>query len=75
MRLILAAFCCFFLAIASAFAQSDRGTITGTITDPAGAAVEHWLARLENFPGPDGFGESSNARHFCLKDRRVLLWR
>jgi hypothetical protein len=39
MRLILAAFCCFFLAIASAFAQSDRGTITGTITDPAGAAV------------------------------------
>jgi len=29
---------CLILAL-NAFAQSDRGTITGTITDPAGAVV------------------------------------
>jgi hypothetical protein len=28
-----------FLLASVAFAQSDRGTITGTITDPAGAIV------------------------------------
>src|SRR5437899_5010753 len=28
-----------FVLICSAFAQSDRGTITGTISDPAGAVV------------------------------------
>ena len=30
---------CFFLSAFAAFAQSDRGTITGTVTDPAGAVV------------------------------------
>ena len=30
---------CFVLAACSSFAQSDRGTITGTISDPAGAVV------------------------------------
>jgi Carboxypeptidase regulatory-like domain len=30
--------CCFFVAVA-AFAQSDRGIITGTVTDPSSAAV------------------------------------
>ena len=33
---IAASFC---LIAWSAFAQSDRGTITGTVTDPAGAVV------------------------------------
>ena len=28
-----------FLFISAAFAQSDRGTITGTISDPAGAVI------------------------------------
>src|SRR5581483_45593 len=31
-------FCLFFLTVA-AFAQSDRGTVTGTVTDPAGAVI------------------------------------
>src|SRR6202049_2432098 len=30
---------CVFLFAWSAFAQSDRGTITGTVADPAGAVV------------------------------------
>ena len=30
---------CFVLVACSSFAQSDRGTITGTISDPAGAVV------------------------------------
>ena len=32
-------FACLFLFCVVAFAQSDRGTITGTINDPAGAVV------------------------------------
>jgi hypothetical protein len=39
MRPILIAACCFFLVMGAAFAQSDRGTITGTIADPAGAVI------------------------------------
>src|SRR5207302_9709301 len=30
---------CLFLFCVAVFAQSDRGTITGTISDPAGAVV------------------------------------
>src|SRR5512137_2767264 len=39
MRSILIAVCCWFLVAWAAFAQSDRGTITGTIADPAGAVI------------------------------------
>ncbi len=35
---LLAVICCILWAVA-AFAQSDRGTITGTVTDPANAVV------------------------------------
>src|SRR5882762_9736963 len=38
MRKLLAAICAVVLAV-PAFAQSDRGTITGTVSDPAGAVV------------------------------------
>jgi len=31
--------CCLTLTVSGMFAQSDRGTITGTITDPAGAVI------------------------------------
>jgi hypothetical protein len=39
MHPILKYFCCILFFAGAAFAQSDRGTITGTITDPAGAVV------------------------------------
>ena len=35
----LVTLCCLTLAVSEVFAQSDRGTITGTVTDPAGAVV------------------------------------
>ena len=37
-RFLSPAFCCLILTVA-AFAQSDRGTITGSVTDPSSAAV------------------------------------
>ena len=39
MRLTLIAVCCLLLISGALLAQSDRGTITGTITDPAGAVI------------------------------------
>jgi hypothetical protein len=38
----------FFLSIVSAFAQSDRGTITGTISDPAGAVIAGAAIEAQN---------------------------
>src|ERR1035441_6017901 len=37
-RFLSITICCLLLSVA-AFAQSDRGTITGTVTDPSSAAV------------------------------------
>jgi len=39
MRSLLIAFCGLLLIVPTTLAQSDRGAITGTITDPAGAMV------------------------------------
>jgi len=39
MRLRVVALCLGLLTIPALFAQSDRGTITGTVSDPAGAVV------------------------------------
>jgi hypothetical protein len=38
----------FLLASAALFAQSDRGTITGTITDPAGAVIASAAVQARN---------------------------
>ena len=40
-------FCVFFLSLA-AFAQSDRGTVTGAISDPAGAVIAAAAIELKN---------------------------
>ena len=47
MRTIRAAVCLFALASA-AFAQSDRSSMTGTITDPAGAVVPNAPVQAKN---------------------------
>lgn len=39
MRSLLARLTVFFIAVVGAFAQANNGTITGTISDPAGAVV------------------------------------
>src|ERR1700728_4839311 len=47
MRSLRTAFCLSFIALA-AFAQTDRGTITGTVTDPAGAVVPNAPVEARN---------------------------
>src|SRR5512137_807985 len=44
----LRACCCVLVFSAIAFAQSDRGTITGTITDPAGAVISGAAIKAKN---------------------------
>ena len=39
MRTLLTAIVCLFLSVSIAFAQSDRGTITGTVADPTNALI------------------------------------
>src|ERR1700727_263974 len=38
----------FFICAAAAFAQGDRGTITGTVTDPTGAVIPNANIQLTN---------------------------
>ena len=46
MRLRIAG--CLLLCAAAAFAQGDRGTITGTVTDPANAVVPNAAIQVRN---------------------------
>ncbi len=48
MRLRLTIAGCYLLYAVAAFAQGDRGTITGTITDPAGAVVPNAAVEATN---------------------------
>jgi hypothetical protein len=48
MRLTLPVVCCLLSAACPIFAQSDRGTITGTIGDPAGAVVANAPIQARN---------------------------
>jgi hypothetical protein len=48
MRFIICAFVCVLLLFPAAFAQSDRGTITGTIADPAGAMIPNAAIEAKN---------------------------
>ena len=47
MRFWFLAVCCLLLAV-SAFAQGDRGTITGTVADPGGAVVANAPIQAKN---------------------------
>ena len=48
MRLIVIASVCVLLCFGAAFAQSDRGTITGTVTDPAKAMIPNVPIEAKN---------------------------
>ena len=48
MRLIVIASFCVLLCFGAAFAQSDRGTITGTVTDPAKAMIPNVPIEAKN---------------------------
>src|SRR5215468_296648 len=47
MRSLWIALCLFAIGLA-AFAQSDRGTITGTVSDPAGAVIANAAVEAKN---------------------------
>ena len=61
MRAFLTAFCCLFLIVSSAWAQSDRGTITGTVTDPAGAMIPNAAIEAKNVNTGAVFQAASSA--------------
>src|SRR5512136_2987659 len=48
MRSTLIAVCCFLVVSGATFAQGDRGTITGTVADPAGAVIGGAAIELKN---------------------------
>ncbi|MBV8728864.1 MAG: TonB-dependent receptor, partial [Acidobacteriia bacterium] len=48
MRYLAKVSCLFALVVSGAFGQGDRGTITGTVTDPTGAAVTGAKVIAEN---------------------------
>jgi hypothetical protein len=48
MRLFLKASCCLLILAGMAIAQTDRGTITGTVTDPAGAVAPGAAIKAKN---------------------------
>ena len=48
MRLALKACCCLLILTGIAVAQTDRGTITGTVSDPAGAVIPGATVQAKN---------------------------
>ncbi len=48
MRSIVVASVCVLLCFGVGYAQSDRGTITGTVTDPAGAMIPNVPIEAKN---------------------------
>src|SRR4051794_382977 len=62
----------FLLASASLFAQSDRATITGTISDPAGAVVANAPVQAQNLDtGADYSAASTNTGNYTLSELPV----
>ncbi len=61
MRLIAASFACLLLLLGAAYAQSDRGTITGTVSDPAGAMIPNAPIEAKNTQTGAVFQAASSA--------------
>src|SRR5581483_3025430 len=58
---------CLFLLPFCAFAQSDRGTITGTVSDPAGAVVPNAPVQARNLgTGVEYSGATSTTGNYTL---------
>src|SRR5690349_19351687 len=58
-RFLPLAVCCLLFTMA-AFAQSDRGTITGTVTDPSTAAVVGAKVAIRNLDNGRAFDATTN---------------
>jgi hypothetical protein len=60
MRILKTAFLAFIISL-GAFAQTDRGTITGTVSDPAGAVVANAVVEAKNTESGVTFQVGSSA--------------
>jgi hypothetical protein len=72
MRLILKTCCCLLILTGIALAQSDRGTITGTVTDPAGAVVPGAAIKAKNVgTGTDYTTSATSTGNYTLSQLPV----
>jgi hypothetical protein len=65
MRPILCSLC-LLLTISAAFAQTDRGTITGTIRDPTGAMIGGTAVTAKNTQSGAEYQAASTAPEISL---------
>jgi hypothetical protein len=75
MRYLVQVSCLCALVISGAFAQGDRGTITGTVTDPSGAVIAGARVTARN-SGTDNILEtvSTNTGNYTLAQVPVGSW-
>jgi hypothetical protein len=75
MRRLVNSFCLCALVMGAAFAQADRGTITGTVTDPSGAIVAAARVSAENTETHNVVESlTSSTGNFTLPQLPVGLW-
>jgi hypothetical protein len=75
MRSALLSVCCLLLIGGLAFSQSTRGSITGTITDPAGAVIPSAMIEAVNVEnGAKYQGESSATGNYTLAELPAGLY-
>src|SRR5690348_8376070 len=75
MRRFVNAFCLCALVVSAAFAQADRGTVTGTVTDPSGAVVAGARVSAENSETHNVVATlTTSTGNFTLPQLPVGMW-
>src|SRR4051812_48795724 len=65
-----------FCAGGTAFGQSDRGSITGTVTDPSGAVIEGAKVTATNVDSNEvREAETNGAGQYSLPQLQAATWR
>src|SRR2546430_12792118 len=75
MRYLVNVSCLCALLLSAAFAQADRGTITGTVTDPSGAIVAGARVSAENAETHNMVATvTTSTGNFTLPQLPVGMW-
>ena len=76
MRLTITAMCCLLMVAGAAFAQTDRGNITGTVSDPTGAFIPGAAIELKNINTGAVYQaqSSSTSKAFDFQNGRVAFF-